>query len=40
VYFYGLINATILIVLTVLAAMGINRVREWWEARARRRRSP
>jgi hypothetical protein len=40
VYFYGLINATILIVLTVLAAMGINRVREWWEARERRRRSP
>ena len=39
-YFYGLINATILIVLTVVAAMGINRLREWWEARERRRRSP
>jgi len=36
-YFYGLINATILIVLTVLAAMGLNRLREWWEARERRR---
>lgn len=39
-YFYGLINATFLIVLTVLAAMGINRLREWWEARERRRRTP
>jgi hypothetical protein len=39
VYFYGLVNATILIVLTVLAAMGINRLREWWEARERRRGS-
>lgn len=36
-YFYGLINATILIVLTVLAAVGLNRLREWWEARERRR---
>jgi hypothetical protein len=40
VYFYGLINAIFLIVLTVLAAMGINRLREWWEARERRRRTP
>ena len=39
-YFYGLINATILIVLTILAAMGINRLREVWEARGRRRREP
>lgn len=38
-YFYGLVNATILIVFTVLAAMGINRLREWWEARERRRGS-
>ena len=38
-YFYGLINALIFIVLTILAAMGINRLREWWEARERRRRS-
>jgi hypothetical protein len=37
VYLYGLFNATILIVLTVLAAMGLNRLREWWEARERRR---
>lgn len=37
-YFYGLINATFLIVLTVLAAIGINRVREIWEERERRRR--
>ena len=36
-YFYGLINATFLIILTVLAAMGFNRLREWWEARERRR---
>jgi hypothetical protein len=40
VYLYGLVNATLLIVFTVLAAMGINRLREWWEARERRRRSP
>jgi len=40
VYLYGLINAGILIFLTVLAAIGINRFREWWEARERRRRSP
>lgn len=39
-YFYGLINAVFLIVCTVLAAMGFNRLREWWEARERRRRSP
>ena len=38
-YFYGLVTATLLIVLTVLAAMGLNRLREWWEARERRRRS-
>lgn len=39
-YLYGLINATMFIALTVLVAMGINRLREWWEARERRRRSP
>jgi hypothetical protein len=38
VYFYGLINAAFLIVLTILAAMGLNRLREWREARGRRRR--
>lgn len=36
-YFYGLINAITFIVLAVLTAMGINRLREWWEARERRR---
>lgn len=36
-YFLGLINATMFIALTVLVAMGINRLREWWEARQRRR---
>ena len=39
-YLYGLINAAILIGLTVLAAMGINRLREAWEERARKRREP
>lgn len=39
-YFYGLIVATTLIVGTVLLAMGINRLREWWEARSRERRVP
>lgn len=38
-YLYGLVNAILLIVLTVLAAMGLNRLREWWEARERRRRA-
>ena len=38
-YFLGLINATMFIALTVLVAMGINRLREWWEARQRRRDS-
>jgi hypothetical protein len=37
-YFYGLINATLLIVLTVLVAMGINRLREGREARSREHR--
>jgi len=39
VYFYGLINAGVFLLLTVLAAMGINRLREKWEARSRRRRA-
>ncbi len=34
-YAYGLINAALLIVGTVLVAMLINRVREWFEARQR-----
>ena len=38
-YLLGLINATMFIALTVLVAMGINRLREWWEARQRRRDS-
>jgi hypothetical protein len=40
VYFYGIIVATFLITSTVLLAMGINRIREWWEQRARQRRAP
>ena len=36
-YAYGLVNAGILIVGTVLLAMLINRVREWFEARAARK---
>jgi hypothetical protein len=32
-YAYGLVNAAILIVGTVVAAIVINRVREWYEAR-------
>jgi len=35
VYAYGLVNAGILIVATVLAAIAINRVREWFETRQR-----
>lgn len=38
-YFYGLIVAGFLITGTVLAAMGLNRMREWWEARERTRRA-
>ncbi len=34
-YAYGLVNAIILIVATVLVAIAINRVREWFEARQR-----
>ena len=34
-YAYGLVNAGILIVGTVLVAIAINRVREWFEARQR-----
>jgi hypothetical protein len=40
VYFYGLIVATSLIAITVGLAIGINRVREWWEERERQRRAP
>jgi len=40
VYFYGLIVATFLVGGTVLLAIGINRVREWWEERERARRAP
>ena len=39
-YFYGLFVASFLIVGTVLLAIGINRAREWWEARERTRRTP
>ena len=39
-YFYGLIVATTLIAGTIGLAMGINRIREWWEDRARERRRP
>jgi hypothetical protein len=39
-YFYGLFVASFLIGGTVLLAMGINRLREWWEARGRARRAP
>ena len=39
-YFYGLIVATTLIGGTIVLAMGINRLREWWEQRAHRRRLP
>jgi hypothetical protein len=38
VYFYGLFVAGTLIVGTILAAMGLNRLREWWERRSRERR--
>lgn len=34
-YAYGLVNASILIVGTVVLAILINRVREWFEARQR-----
>ena len=39
-YFYGLFVAGFLIVGTVLLAIGINRARDWWEARTRHRRTP
>jgi len=39
-YFYGLFVAGFLIAGTVLLAMGINRAREWWDARVRQRRTP
>ena len=39
-YFYGLFVAAFLIGGTVLLAIGINRVREWWESRGRERRTP
>ncbi len=39
-YLYGLLFAVTMIVLTVLAAMGLNRLREGWQARARRHRQP
>lgn len=35
-YLYGLFVAAFLIGGTVLLAMGINRVREWWESRRSR----
>ena len=35
-YGYGLVFAGVLIGGTVLLAIGINRAREWWEARRRR----
>ncbi len=38
-YFYGLIVATSLIVMTIGLAIGINRVRDWWEERERSRRA-
>ncbi len=37
-YGYGLVIAGMLIGGTVLLAVGLNRVREWWEARRDRRR--
>ena len=37
-YAYGLIFAGVMIVGTVLLAMGFNRVREWFERRASRNR--
>lgn len=36
-YAYGLVVAAFLIGGTVLLAIGINRVREWWEQRHERR---
>ena len=36
-YSYGLVVAAFLIGGTVLLAIGINRVREWWEQRHDRR---
>ena len=39
-YFYGLIVATFLVGGVVLLAIGINRVREWWEEREQTRRAP
>jgi len=35
-YAMGLVTAVVLIVSTVLAAMCINRIREWFEARTER----
>jgi len=35
-YLYGLFVAFFLITGTVLVAMGINRLREWWESRTSR----
>jgi len=40
VYAYGLVNAGILIVGTVVLAILINRVREWFEARQRDKNAP
>jgi hypothetical protein len=37
-YFYGMFVAGFLIGGTVLLAIGINRVREWWERRERAHR--
>lgn len=37
-YFYGLFVAAFLIGGTVALAMGLNRIREWWEGRDRTRR--
>ncbi len=39
-YFYGLFVAGTLIVGTVLLAMALNRLRDWWEQRPRSRRQP
>lgn len=39
-YAMGLVTAVVLIVGTVLVAMSINRIREWFEARSERDHQP